>query len=137
MTMPRRQRHPLPLRLKITAISLLSFVVTTACSLSRLRSTLTPDVTCYSMIAPTEPPTPEVLCYEMVAPTAPPTPTPMCYTPSPPPTGIQTPTPPTSPLPTPTPTSTSEARHLLLERLLAEGRFPQDAIWQLNGRPES
>jgi hypothetical protein len=81
------------------------------------------------------------------------TPTPLCYTPTPTytPTRVlcYTPTPsrtptlnpgtarshtqPVSPLqpspehtPQPSPSPTSEARRLLLERLLAEGRFPQD-----------
>jgi hypothetical protein len=133
MTMPEEPTRPLlrriPRRLKIAVVSLLSFVVTTACSLARLRSTVVPEVTCYAMVAPTEPPTPAVLCYEMVAPT----PTPTCYTATAPPTELSTATPPTSPLGTPTPTSTVplEARRQLLEGLLADGRFPQQVVWQL------
>jgi len=66
----------------------------------------------------------------------------MCYAPVPPPDELtrmsMTPTPttftsPLSPLPTPTPTPTPtpEARHLLLQRLLAEGRLPHDAVHEL------
>jgi hypothetical protein len=137
MTIPGKPTHPLlrrlPRRLKIAVISLLSFVVTTACSLARIRSTVEPDVTCYTMVAPTEPFTPAALCYEMVELT----PTPTCYTATAPPVGASTATPPTSPLATPTPTSTAEARRLLLERLLAEGRFPEDTVWHLDGQLES
>jgi hypothetical protein len=127
------QKRSLSLRIKIALISILSFIVTTACSLSRTRPT--PEVTCYTAIAPTDPPTPEVLCYEMVIEiTATPTPTLTCYT-APPPT--DTPTTFTSPLsplptPTPTPTPTPEARRLLLDRLLTEGRLPQDVAQRLN-----
>ncbi|HUX76553.1 MAG TPA: hypothetical protein VMY40_07950 [Anaerolineae bacterium] len=38
---------------------------------------------------------------------------------------------PISPLPTPTPPPTSEARRLLLDKLLAEGRFPGDVTQEL------
>ena len=116
------QKRSLSLRIKITLVSLLSFIVTTACSLSRTRPT--PEVTCYTAIAPTNTPTPEVLCYEMVMPTDTPTPT--------------TFTSPLSPLPTPTstPTPTPEARRLLLDRLLAEGRLPKDVAQQLDESPE-
>lgn len=112
------QKRSFSLRIKITLVSLLSFIVTTACSLSRTRPT--PKVTCYTAIAPTDPPTPEVLCYEAVLPTDTPTPT--------------TFTSPLSPLPTPTPTPTPtpEARRLLLDRLLTEGRLPQDVTQQLD-----
>jgi hypothetical protein len=71
-------------------------------------------VVCYDVGLVTETPTPFVSCYKMVAPTQTPTATP-----------------PTSPLPTPTPTAPSEARRLLLEGLLADGRFPQQVVWQL------
>ena len=98
-------------------VSVLSFLVTTACSWLRLRSPSDPNVTCYTAVAPTDPPTPVVLCYEIAAPTE--TPTPDTFTS------------PLSPLPTPTPTSTPEAHRLLLDRLLAEGRFPQDLTRQL------
>ena len=108
MSTPTRRNRSPSLRLKIAAISLLSFVVTTACSWLRLRPTAEPGVTCYTAVAPTDPPTPVVLCYEVAPPTE-----------TPPSTTF---TSPISPLPTPTPTS--EARRLLLERLLTEGRFP-------------
>jgi hypothetical protein len=126
------QKRSLSLRIKITLISILSFIVTTACSLSRTRPT--PEVTCYTAIAPTDPPTPEVLCYEAVLPDDTPTPTVTCYTATvPPPTDTPTPTTFTSPLPTPTPTLTPtlEARRLLLDELLTEDRFPQDIARQL------
>lgn len=109
-----KQKRSLSLRLKIAAISLLSLVVTTACS--RLRLHATPEPMCYVMVAPTDTPTPIVMCYEMVAPTE--TPTPAIFD---------------SPLPTPTPTSTPQARRLLLDRLLVEGRFPEDVARQLAG----
>jgi hypothetical protein len=117
MSNSTEQKRSFSLRMKITLVSLLSFIVTTACSLSRTRPT--PEVTCYTAISPTDPPTPEVLCYEMVLPTDTPTPT--------------TFTSPLSPLPTPTPTPTPtpEARHLLLQRLLSEGRLPHDVIHEL------
>ncbi|MCP4536767.1 MAG: hypothetical protein GY832_06440 [Chloroflexi bacterium] len=67
-----------------------------------------------------------------------------CYAPPPPPEELTrmatTPTPttfmsPLSPLPTPTPTPTPtpspEARHLLLQRLLSEGRLPQVVVREL------
>jgi hypothetical protein len=65
-----------------------------------------------------------------------------CYAPPPPPEELTrmatTPTPttftsPLSPLPTPTPTPTPtpEARHLLLQRLLAEGRLPPGVVHEL------
>ena len=57
------QKRSLSVRIKIMLVSILSFIVTTACTLSRTRPT--PEVTCYTAVAPTEPPTPEVLCYEM------------------------------------------------------------------------
>lgn len=106
------QERLLPLRLKIVVISLLSLLVTTACSLLRWRPT--PTMVCYAPVPPTETPTPFVTCYKMSAQTE---------TPSA--------TPPTSPLPTPTPTASPEARRLLLEGLLAEGRFPQEIVWHL------
>ena len=128
-----KQKRPFSLRLKIATVSLLSLIVTTACSLLRSRTTPTPVVMCYEMVAPTDIPTPAVMCYEMVAPTDTPSPFVTCYT-APPPTKTPTSTTftsPLSPLPTPTPTSTPEARHLLLDKLLAEGRFPQDVARQL------
>lgn len=115
---PRSKRSP-SLRLKIATISALSFVVTTACSSLRLRSPSNPGVMCYIAIAPTDTPTPMVMCYEVLMPTE--TPTPDTFTS------------PISPLPTPAPTSTLEARRLLLDRLLADGRFPQDVTRQLEG----
>ena len=116
MSDPTEQKQSFSLRIKITLISILSFIVTTACSLSRTRPT--PEITCYTAIAPTDPPIPEVLCYEMVMLTDTPTPTTFAS--------------PLSPLPTPTPTPTLEARRLLLDRLLAEGRLPQDVVQQLD-----
>ncbi|MCP4536768.1 MAG: hypothetical protein GY832_06445 [Chloroflexi bacterium] len=116
------QKRSLLVRIRITLVSILSFIVTTACSLSRVRPT--PEPTCYTVISPTEPPTPEVLCYEMVIEaTNTPTPTVTCYT--------ATPSTFTSPLLTPTPTPTPEARHLLLDKLLTKDRFPQDIARQL------
>ncbi|MBU0702525.1 MAG: hypothetical protein KKC18_01500 [Chloroflexi bacterium] len=114
---PTRQKHSLSLRAKIAVVSLLSLLVTTACSWLRLRATPTPQVTCYIMIEPTDTPTPVVMCYEMQMPTETPTLT----------TFIS----PLSPLPTPTLTPTPEARRLLRERLLAEGCFPGDVARQL------
>lgn len=120
MSNSTEQKRSLSLRLQITLVSILSFIVTTACSLSRVRPT--PEPTCYTVISPTEPPTPEVLCYEMAPPAE--TPTPTMFTS------------PLSPLPTPTPTPTPEARRLLLDELLAKGRFPQDIAQQLDELPE-
>ena len=64
-----------------------------------------------------------------------------CYMPplpTPTSTPALTPTPFTSPLsplptPTPTPTPTPEARHMLLDRLLAEDCLPPDVVRQLEG----
>lgn len=117
MPNPARQKRSLSLRLKIAAVSLLSLLVTTACSLLRLRSTPTPVITCYEIVAPTDPPTPFVTCYTAPAPTKTPIST--------------TFTSPISPLPTPTPTLTPEARRILLQKLLAEGRFPHDVAREL------
>jgi hypothetical protein len=121
MTIPGQQKRPLSLRIKITVISLLSFLVTSACTLLRPRPT--PFVTCYAMVAPTATSTPFVTCYTMPPPTE--TPDSTLFTS------------PLSPLPTPTPTATPEARRLLLGRLLAENRFPQDIAWQLSELSES
>jgi hypothetical protein len=119
MPTPDRQEHPVMLRLRITVVSLLSILVTTACTMMRQRSTPTPVMLCYKMVVPTEPPTPAIFT---------------CYT-APPPTVSPTATAFTSPLPTPTPTSTptSEARRLLRERLVAEGRFPDGFAGGLEG----
>jgi len=117
MPRPVRPKRSLSLRLKIAAISLLSFLVTTACSLLRLRSTPEPVMLCYEVINPTDTPKPIVTCYTALPPTD-----------TPPPTTF---TSPISPLPTPTTTSTPEARHLLLEELLATGRFPTDVAHEL------
>lgn len=121
MTSSNRPEHPLTLRVRITAVSLLSLIVTTACSLLRSESTPTPDAMCYVMAEPTNTPPPIVTCYTAPPPTETPTPT--------------TFTSPLSPLPTPTPTPTltPEARRLLLDELLAENRFPQDVVRQLEG----
>lgn len=131
MASHRTGGRPLSLRLKITLVSLLSLAVTTACSLLRLRSDTGPQVTCYTAVASPEPPTPEVMCYEVAAPTQIPSPFVTCYT-APPPTMTATPTPPTSPLATPTATATAEARRLLLDQLLADGRFPARVVEQLD-----
>jgi hypothetical protein len=119
MTTSDRQKQPAVLRLRIAAVSFLSILVATACTLMRQRSTPTPIVLCYKAVAPTEPPTPTIFT---------------CYT-APPPTVSPTPTVFTSPLSTPTPTSTPapEARRLLLERLVAEGRFPGGVAGDLEG----
>jgi hypothetical protein len=128
-TMPTQVRQkrslsfpfPFSLRLKIVIVSLLSFLVTSGCSLLRLRPTpKPPTVTCYEPTIKIEEltPSPFVLCYEM-----------MLLTETPDSTLF---TSPLSPLPTPTPTATPEARRLLLGRLLAEGRFPQDVAGQLS-----
>ena len=119
MPISAKRRRSLSFRLRIVTVSVLSFLVTTACSWLRLRSTSDPRVTCYTAVAPTNPPTPVVLCYEIAAPTE--TPTPDTFTS------------PISPLPTPTPTSTPQAHRLLLDRLLADGCFPQDVTRQLEG----
>ena len=129
MATPGKQNRSFSLRLKIVVISLLSLVVTTACSLLRLRSTSRPDIMCYKAVNPPETPTPQVMCYEMVVPTETPTPQVVCYDMV---VLTETPTPPMSPLPTATPTPTPEARRLLLDELLAEGRLPQAAVWVLN-----
>ena len=110
MPNPIKRKHSPSLRLKIVVVSLLSFLITTACSWLRLRPGSAPGILWHKLIAPTE--TPMVLCYEVVAPT-------------------DTPTSPASPLPTPTPTSAPETRRFLLEQLLAEGRFPLGVVWQL------
>ncbi len=113
MSSSTEQRRSFSLRIKITLVSILSFIVTSACSLMQSRTTPTPVIMCYIEAPPTNTPTPIVLCYDMVAPT-------------------ETPfTSPLSPLPTPTPTSTPEARRLLLDRLIAEGRLPRDVARQL------
>jgi len=88
-------------KLKIAAVSLLGFIVPSACA--------PPTVTCYVPPAPTDTPTPFVTCYTAPAPTQ----TPNTFT---------SPLSPLSPLPTPTPSP--EARQLLREKLLTEGRFP-------------
>jgi hypothetical protein len=116
MPIQEKRKRSLSLRLKILIVSLLSFLVTTACSWLRLRSTPEPNVTCYTMAAPTDPPTPVIMCYEAPAPTETPT---------------TTFTSPISPLPTPSPSATPEARRLLLEQLLTEGHFPLDVARKL------
>ena len=118
MTSSNRPRHSLALRVRIAAVSLLSLIVTAACSLLRSESTHPPAVMCYEpIIEITNTPTPIVTCYTA--------PSPLCYSP------ISTPTPPISPLPTPTSTPTPEARRLLMDELLVEGRFPQNVVRQL------
>ncbi len=88
----------LKLRLKVVVVSLLGFLVPSACA--------PPPPTCYVPPAPTDTPAPLVTCYTAPAPTS----TPDTFTS------------PISPLPTPTPSP--EARRLLREKLLTEGRFP-------------
>ena len=131
MATPDKQRKSLMLRLKITLVSLVALVLSAACSPKPTQKT--PTITCYEPVMPTDTPEPIVTCYTATA--SPPTftPTPMCYTPTaPPPTFTPTPTTFTSPIsPLPTPTSTSEARHLLRERLLTEDRFPRDIAREL------
>ena len=133
MATPDKQRKSLMLRLKITLVSLVALVLSAACSPKPTQRT--PTITCYEPAVPTDTPEPIVTCYTATAspPTFTPTPPPMCYTPTPLPLTL-TPTPDTftSPLsPLPTPTLAPEARHLLRERLLAEGRFPQDVAREL------
>ena len=131
MATPDKQRKSLMLRLKITVVSLVALVLSAACSPKPTQKT--PTITCYEPAVPTDTPEPIVTCYTASAPPPTFTPTPICYTPTASPRPF-TPTPttftsPISPLPTPTPAP--EARHLLRERLLAEGRFPQDVARQL------
>jgi hypothetical protein len=104
MPTPRESKRSLKRQLKIAAVSLLGFLIPSACS--------PPPPMCYVPPAPTDTPKPVVTCYT-----------------APPPT--QTPTPFTSPLPTPTPTSTPEARRLLRDKLLAEGCFPAGVAREL------
>lgn len=139
------ERTPLEARVKrrlmVIIISGLATLVTVACSLLRIARNLRPDPMCY------EPPPPTddiiVTCYEAVEPTKTPmispldsplptpTPTPVCYTATPSPT--DTPTPalcyiaaPQTPTPRATPTTEPESRDALRDRLLAEGRFPDE-----------
>ena len=115
MATPDKQRKSLMLRLKITVVSLVALVLSAACSPKPTQET--PTITCYEPAVPTDTPEPIVTCYTATAPPPTFTPTPTTFTS------------PISPLPTPTPAS--EARHLLRERLLAEGRFPQDVAREL------
>lgn len=114
-----KQNLKFPQRIRLIVISALAFCVTVACSLwdRRARKGV---VTCYT--AEPIPETPEVLCYEMVEPTPTPeeltpSPTPVCYT--------------ATPSPTWTPTPVAEDQESLLERLLAEERFPEDVAREL------
>ncbi|MFP4346459.1 MAG: hypothetical protein ACLFU8_17370 [Anaerolineales bacterium] len=101
-------------RVRLTIVSGLAFVVTTACSLLRAgRTWIQP--TCYEPLPVTEEPTVIVECYEAVIEESP-TPSPMCYT--------LTVSPLESPLSTPTATPKPESRGELRDRLLAQGRFP-------------
>jgi hypothetical protein len=96
-------------RLETAVVSLIAFLISLACSLKPLRDTPTPAPMCYTATLPaTDTPEPIGVCYT-------PTPSPITFVS------------PLSPVPTPTP----EARHLLQERLLAEGRFPQDVVREL------
>jgi hypothetical protein len=108
MPIPDKSKLTLTLRLKIAAVSLLGLFVPSSCA-----------PTCYIVTVPTDTPMPLVTCYTAPPPTETPTPT--------------TFTSPLSPLPTPTPTLTPEARRLLMDELLTEGRFPQDVVRQLKG----
>lgn len=110
MTTPSPFNRSLRHRVKLAVASFLGLLIPSACS------TVAPPV-CYVPPPPTDTPTPFVTCYTAPPPTETPTPTPF--------------TSPISPLPTPTPASTAEARHLLLDRLLAEGRFPDDVARDL------
>ena len=117
MATPSRQRKSLMLRLRITLVSLAALVLSAACSPKPTQQT--PTTTCYEPVMPTDTPEPIVTCYTATAspPTFTPTPTPDTFT---------------SPLsPLPTPTLAPEARNLLRERLLAEGRFPQGVAREL------
>lgn len=107
MPTPDESKRSLKRRLKIAAVSLLGFLIPSACA--------PPTVTCYVPPAPTDTPTPFVTCYTAPAPTS--TPTPDTFTS------------PLSPLPTPTPSP--EARRLLREKLLTEGRFPGKVVREL------
>jgi hypothetical protein len=168
----------LSLRAKIAVISLLSLLITTACSLLRLRSDQESGVVRLKVSNPTDTATPYVMCYEVSLPTD--TPTPVCYTPTPLPLySSHTPTPTLTPTPlcyTPTPSPTAispdalplltpakvprvmcyapqadvrpvgrdpvdvitpvptpaDARRLLLEDLLAQGRFPRRVARRLS-----
>jgi hypothetical protein len=181
MSSPVESKRSLPfsLRVKIAVISLLSLLITTACSLLRLRSNQESGVVRLKVSNPTDTVTPYVMCYEVSLPAD--TPTPVCYTPTPPPLfSSHTPTPTLTPTPlcyTPTPSpvtvspdaapaltpakvppvmcyvpredvgpvgpgpvdvtvpvpTPSEARRLLLEELLAKGRFPDDVANGLEG----
>lgn len=108
-------------RVRLTIVSGLAFVVTTACSLLRADRILAP--TGYDVSAPTPTDEPMIVeCYEAMIEESP-TPTPMCYTP--------TVSPLESPLPTPTPTPEPESRGELRDRLLAAGRFPASVTSEL------
>jgi len=131
MATPDKQRKSLILRLKITVVSLVALVLSAACSPKPTQET--PAIMCYKPAVPTDTPEPIVTCYTATAPPPTFTPTPMCYTPTPPASTLTpTPTTFTSPIsPLPTPTLAPEARRLLRERLLAEGRFPHDVAREL------
>lgn len=111
--------------------------------------TPTPVVMCYEVALPTDTPTP--VCYTATpslsashTPTATLTPTPLCYTPTPSPTAQSADAPllltPAKVLPVldyvpqadVEPVTPLEARRLLLEELLAEGRFPRRVAKRLS-----
>ncbi len=102
---PGTSKRVLSRRLKVAALTLLGFLIPSAC--------VTPPAMCYEAPAITKTPTPFVQCYTVV-----PTPTP-------------TSTQPASPLSTPTPTLTPKSRGNLREKLLAGGRFPAAVARQL------
>ena len=113
MPEPAKRKLSPPLRVKIATISLLTTFVTIACAILRPRPT--PEITCYTVVPTiTDTPEPIIMCYEAVAPTE---------------ASTSTPTPLNSPLDTPTPTT--EARRLLREQLLAEGRFPGRVVREM------
>ncbi len=78
-----KSKPTLSLRFRIALVSLLSFIVTTACAVLQQRVEPTPEVLCYEMIVPTDTPTPIVDCYIASPVTETPTLTPVCYTPTP------------------------------------------------------
>ncbi|MBU0491852.1 MAG: hypothetical protein KKA73_05725 [Chloroflexi bacterium] len=111
---------PRSLRVKLALLSFGTFLVTMACGWLRPCTDQPPITTCYAIALPTDTPTPPIVtCYTAVPPTATPSPTLVCYTPTPRPMS-----------PTP-PSVTPQARQILLETLLAEGRFPGGVADQL------
>lgn len=112
---------PKSLRIQLALLSFCAFLVTVACGWLRPRATPTPAITCYTVVAPTNPPTPSVTCYKPMVPSPPATPSPIvtCY---------EAVIPSTTP---PPPPAAPQSRQMLLDRLLAEGRFPAAVAQQL------